>query len=119
MARIALRELTKVFGDGTVAVDGLTLDVEHGEFMVLLGPTGCGKSTVLRLVAGLDVATSGQVYLDDRLADGVPPRQRDVAMVFQDYALYPHLTVAENIAFPLEVAQLGEAEVRAKVTEVA
>jgi multiple sugar transport system ATP-binding protein len=119
MSAIALRELTKVFADGTVAVDALTLDVEQGEFMVLLGPTGCGKSTVLRLVAGLDEPTSGHVYLDGKRADRLLPRQRDVAMVFQDYALYPHLTVAENIAFPLRAAQLDDAGIQARVAEVA
>src|SRR6266511_3587572 len=100
MSAIALQELTKVFADGTVAVDALTLDVEPGEFMVLLGPTGCGKSTVLRLVAGLDEPTSGHVYLGGKLADRMRPRQRDVAMVFQDYALYPHLNVAETSPSP-------------------
>ncbi len=119
MSAIALQELTKVFADGTVAVDALTLDVEPGEFMVLLGPTGCGKSTVLRLVAGLDEPTSGHVYLGGKLADRMLPRQRDVAMVFQDYALYPHLTVAENIAFPLRATQVDDAEIQARVTEVA
>jgi multiple sugar transport system ATP-binding protein len=119
MSAIALRELTKVFADGTVAVDALTLDVEQGEFMVLLGPTGCGKSTVLRLVAGLDEPTSGHVYLGGKLADRLLPRQRDVAMVFQDYALYPHLTVAENIAFPLRAAQLDDTQIQARVAEVA
>src|SRR2546423_3525366 len=119
MAAITLRELTKVFGDGTVAVDALSLDVAPGEFMVLLGPTGCGKSTVLRLVAGLDRATSGQVYIDGQLADPLPPRERNVAMVFQDYALYPHLDVYDNIAFPLRAAQLDELIVATRVDEVA
>jgi multiple sugar transport system ATP-binding protein len=119
MSAIALQELTKIFADGTVAVDALTLDIEQGEFMVLVGPTGCGKSTILRLVAGLDEPTSGHVYLDGRLANRMLPRQRDVAMVFQDYALYPHLTVAENIAFPLRAAQLDDAAIQARVGEVA
>ncbi len=119
MSAIALRELTKIFADGTVAVDALTLEVEQGEFMVLLGPTGCGKSTILRLVAGLDEPTSGEVYLDGKPATRMLPRQRDVAMVFQDYALYPHLTVAENIAFPLRAAQLDDASIQARVREVA
>jgi multiple sugar transport system ATP-binding protein len=119
MAAIVLRELTKTFDDGTVAVDGLSLEVSQGEFMVLVGPTGCGKSTVLRLVAGLDSPSSGHIYLDGQQVDHAPPSERDVAMVFQDYALYPHLTVGDNIAFPLQVAQLGEAEVTARVREVA
>jgi multiple sugar transport system ATP-binding protein len=119
MSAIALRDLTKVFPDGTVAVEELSLDVNQGEFMVLLGPTGCGKSTILRLIAGLDRPTSGHVYLDGKLADPLTPRQRDVAMVFQDYALYPHLTVADNIAFPLRTSQLDEREVTARVNEIA
>src|SRR6266487_63895 len=119
MAAIVLDQLTKVFADGTVAVDALTLDVVQGEFVVLLGPTGCGKSTVLRLVAGLEDATSGHVYLDGRLVDGLPTRQRNVAMVFQDFGLYPHLTVADNIGFPLRVTQVDDAVAAARVREVA
>src|SRR6266516_3937364 len=115
MAAIVLDQLTKVFADGTVAVDALTLDVVQGEFVVLLGPTGCGKSTVLRLVAGLEDATSGHVYLDGRLVDGLPTRQRNVAMVFQDFGLYPHLTVADNIGFPLRVTQVDDAVAAARV----
>jgi multiple sugar transport system ATP-binding protein len=119
MSAIALQDLTKVFPDGTVAVDGLSLSIDQSEFMVLLGPTGCGKSTILRLIAGLDRPTSGHVYFDGRLADPLTPRQRDIAMVFQDYALYPHLTVADNIAFPLRNSQLDENEVIARVGEIA
>jgi multiple sugar transport system ATP-binding protein len=119
MASIALEQLTKVFADGTVAVDALTLDVAQGEFVVLLGPTGCGKSTVLRLVAGLETATSGHVSFDGRVVDHMQTRARNVAMVFQDFSLYPHLTVAENIGFPLRVSQLDETAAAARVAEVA
>ncbi len=119
MAAIALEQLTKVFADGTVAVDALTLDVAQGEFVVLLGPTGCGKSTVLRLVAGLETATSGHVCFDGKVVDHQQTRARNVAMVFQDFSLYPHLTVAENIGFPLRVSQLDEAVAAARVAEVA
>jgi multiple sugar transport system ATP-binding protein len=119
MTAIALQQLTKVFADGTVAVDGLTLDVAQGEFMVLLGPTGCGKSTVLRLVAGLETPTSGHVLFDGQVVDRWHTRVRNVAMVFQDFSLYPHLTVAENIAFPLRVAQVDDAVVAARLSEVA
>jgi multiple sugar transport system ATP-binding protein len=119
MAAIALEQLTKVFADGTVAVDALTLDVAQGEFVVLLGPTGCGKSTVLRLVAGLETATSGHVSFDGRVVDHMQTRARNVAMVFQDFSLYPHLTVAENIGFPLRVSQLDETVAAARVAEVA
>src|SRR6476646_6811997 len=92
VATVALRDVSKVFGDGTVAVDNVSLDVADGEFMVLLGPSGCGKSTVLRMVAGLEDPTNGAVILDGRLANELPPRDRGIAMVFQDFALYPHMT---------------------------
>src|SRR6266571_564227 len=101
MSAIALSGVTKVYDGDTPAVDGVDLEVGEGEFVVLLGPTGCGKTTILRIVAGLEPATSGTVQLGDRPVDHLPVRQRRVAMVFQEFALYPHLTVAENIAFPL------------------
>jgi multiple sugar transport system ATP-binding protein len=119
MASIDLEQLTKVFADGTVAVDALTLAVAQGEFVVLLGPTGCGKSTVLRLVAGLDAPTSGHIAFDGRVVDTLHTRARNVAMVFQDFSLYPHLSVAENIEFPLRVAQVDDATAAARVAEVA
>src|SRR5947209_11869503 len=120
MSAIALSGVTKVYDDGdTTAVDGVDLEVAEGEFVVLLGPTGCGKTTILRIVAGLELATSGTVRLDDRVVDDVPARQRRVAMVFQEFALYPHLTVAENIAFPLRVESSDEAVITARVLETA
>lgn len=119
MVAIAVKDLTKIFPDGTMAVDHLTFQVDPGEFLVLLGPTGCGKSTVLRLIAGLEQPTSGHIYLDDQLIDAVPSHERRVAMVFQDVALYPHLTVADNIAFPLRLASIPEVTVSARVVEVA
>src|SRR4051794_11530357 len=114
MAAIALDQLTKGYADGTGAGDGLTLDVTQGEFLVLLGPTGCGKSTVLRLVAGLEEPTDGHIYLDGRLADDLPTRQRNVAMVFQDFGLYPHLSVADNIGFPLRINQVEDTAARVR-----
>jgi multiple sugar transport system ATP-binding protein len=109
----------KVFADGTVAVDRVNLDVGQGEFMVLLGPSGCGKSTLLRMVAGLEDPTSGAIIMDGELANDLPPRERGVAMVFQDFALYPHMTVGENIGFPLRLSGV-EPEPRAEqVAEVA
>ena len=102
MAGVAFEKVTKSFGD-TVAVDQLDLEIRDGEFMVLLGPSGCGKTTALRMVAGLDSVTSGDVRIGDRVVNNVEPRDRDVAMVFQSYALYPHLTVAKNIESPLLV----------------
>jgi multiple sugar transport system ATP-binding protein len=101
---VALKDVTKVFPDGTVAVDTINLDVNDGEFMVLLGPSGCGKSTVLRMVAGLEDPTSGAVLLDGEVANELPPRDRKIAMVFQDFALYPHMTVGDNIGFPLRLS---------------
>jgi multiple sugar transport system ATP-binding protein len=120
MSAIALSGVTKVYESGVAAVQGVDLEVGEGEFVVLLGPTGCGKSTILRIVAGLDSATTGSVMLDGRPADDIPARQRRIAMVFQDFALYPHLTVAENIAFPLRTEQSpDEASVNDRVVEVA
>lgn len=101
---VALKDVTKVFQDGTVAVDTINLDVNDGEFMVLLGPSGCGKSTVLRMVAGLEDPSTGAVMLDGEVANDLPPRERRIAMVFQDFALYPHMTVGDNIGFPLRLA---------------
>src|SRR5437763_8611821 len=120
MSAIALSGVTKVYDDGdSPAVDGVDLEVAEGEFVVLLGPTGCGKTTILRIVAGLEQATTGSVMLDDRPADHLPVRQRRVAMVLQEFALYPHLTVAENIAFPLRTEPSDDAAVNARVQEAA
>ncbi|MEV6926778.1 ABC transporter ATP-binding protein [Dactylosporangium sp. NPDC051485] len=119
MATVALKDVMKVFADGTIAVDRVNLDVGQGEFMVLLGPSGCGKSTLLRMVAGLEDPTSGAIIMDGELANDLPPRERGVAMVFQDFALYPHMTVGENIGFPLRLSGI-EPEPRAEqVAEVA
>jgi multiple sugar transport system ATP-binding protein len=119
MSAIALSGVTKVYDGGMRAVDGVSLEVAEGEFVALLGPTGCGKTTILRIVAGLEMATAGSVALGGRVVDQVPARERHVAMVFQDYALYPHLTVAENIAFPLRAEPLDDATIGTRVTEVA
>src|SRR5919205_2048584 len=99
MAEIALERLTKVYGDGTRAVSELDLEIADGEFVVLVGPSGCGKTTALRMVAGLEPISEGLLRIGDRVVNHVPPRNRDIAMVFQSYALYPHLSVYENIAF--------------------
>ncbi|MGH3661229.1 MAG: ABC transporter ATP-binding protein [Micromonosporaceae bacterium] len=119
MSAVGLRGVSKVFEDGTVAVDNLTLDVADGEVMVLLGPSGCGKSTVLRLIAGLEKLTSGQVLLDGAPADHVPPGAREASMVFQNFALYPHLTVRENVAFPLRLRRLESNEIDERVSAIA
>ncbi|TWH68048.1 carbohydrate ABC transporter ATP-binding protein, CUT1 family (TC 3.A.1.1.-) [Micromonospora olivasterospora] len=116
---VALKDVTKVFPDGTVAVDAVNLDVNDGEFLVLLGPSGCGKSTVLRMIAGLEDPSSGAVLLDGELANDVPPRDRKIAMVFQDFALYPHMSVEENLAFPLRLAGVDPAPRGERVSDVA
>jgi multiple sugar transport system ATP-binding protein len=103
VASVRLEEVGKVYGNGHVAVQRVTLEVRHGELLVVVGPSGCGKSTVLRLIAGLEAVTSGMVWIGDRPVNTVPPRDRDVAMVFQNYALYPHMTVGENLGFGLRL----------------
>jgi multiple sugar transport system ATP-binding protein len=107
---ISLRELTKVYATGVTALDALDLDVDDGEFVVLVGPSGCGKTTALRLVAGLEMITSGTVSIGGRVVNDVSPRHRDVAMVFQNYALYPHMSVHQNIGFALENKKVDKAE---------
>jgi multiple sugar transport system ATP-binding protein len=119
VATVALKDVTKVFADGTIAVDKVSLDVGHGEFMVLLGPSGCGKSTILRMIAGLEDPTNGAILLDGELANDLPPRDRRVAMVFQDFALYPHMSVGDNIGFPLRLSGVDSAPRGEQVAEVA
>jgi len=118
-AAIGLENLTKVYASGVTAVNGLSLDVGEGEFVVLVGPSGCGKTTALRMVAGLESVTSGTVRLGGRVVNDVSPRQRDVAMVFQNYALYPHLTVGENIGFALTNKGVPRAERQRRVRAAA
>ena len=110
MAAISTRELTKVYATGVTALDALDLDVADGEFVVLVGPSGCGETTALRMVAGLERITSGTISFGDRVVNDVSPRHRDVAMVFQNYALYPHLSVYQNIGFALENQKVAKAE---------
>ncbi len=116
---IVLDGVTKVFANGRVAVRGLSLGAGDGELLVLVGPSGCGKSTVLRLIAGLETPTSGRIFIDGREMTGVPPHERDLAMVFQSYALYPHKTVADNLAFGLRMRGLDRARIKARVRAVA
>ncbi|NEQ30059.1 MAG: sn-glycerol-3-phosphate ABC transporter ATP-binding protein UgpC [Leptolyngbya sp. SIO4C5] len=118
MAEVALKGLTRRYGN-TVAIEDITFTVPDGEFWVLVGPSGCGKSTVLRAIAGLDTVTQGQIYLGDRLVNAVPARDRDVAMVFQNYALYPHMSVAENLAFGLKMRQTPADTIQQRVETVA
>ncbi len=119
MSSIAVEGLTKSFGGAAPVLHPTDLEIEDGEFVVIVGPSGCGKSTLLRLLAGLEAPTAGRVLIDGRDVTRADPAQRKIAMVFQSYALYPHLTVAENIAFPLRMARRDKAEVARKVAEVA
>ncbi|MCW2946377.1 MAG: transporter [Actinoallomurus sp.] len=115
--RVSLEEVTKVFDGDVRALDGLSVDIEDGEFFALLGPSGCGKTTLLRTIAGLETASSGAVRIGERDVTRLQPGERDVAMVFQDYALFPHMTVADNIAYPLRIKKVGRTERRAKAAE--
>lgn len=119
MATINLEQIKKSYPNGFEAVHGLDLEIADGEFMVMVGPSGCGKTTVLRMVAGLEEITSGSLRIGDREVNDVPPRDRDIAMVFQNYALYPHMTVAENIGFALKLRKVPKSEIDAKVAEAA
>ena len=119
MAAVSFTKVSKVYPDGTRAVSDLTLDTEDGEFVVLVGPSGCGKTTALRMVAGLEEITDGEIHIADRLVNWVPARERDIAMVFQSYALYPHLSVRDNIAFGLKLRKLDKAEVERRVENAA
>ncbi|WP_419863817.1 ABC transporter ATP-binding protein [Candidatus Poriferisodalis sp.] len=119
MASITIDQVDKVYPNGFQAIYGLSLDVADGEFVVLVGPSGCGKSTALRMVAGLEEISNGELRIGERIVNDVEPKNRDIAMVFQNYALYPHMTVAENIGFALKLAKIPKAEVAARVTEAA
>jgi multiple sugar transport system ATP-binding protein len=119
MARIALSHVGKVYEDGTRAVTDLNMEIEDGEFLVFVGPSGCGKTTALRMVAGLESITEGEVSIGEKVVNNVPPRDRDVAMVFQSYALYPHLSVRENIAFGLTLRKVPKQELNKRVEEAA
>jgi multiple sugar transport system ATP-binding protein len=119
VSRIVLDGITKTYPDGTTAVRSLRLDVGDGELLVLVGPSGCGKTTALRMVAGLEEVTEGTIYVDDRPVNDVEPRHRDIAMVFQSYALYPHLSVYDNIAFSLKYRKIAKPEIRRRVAEAA
>jgi len=118
MATVTLSRLCKVFG-AQAAVHGVDLDIADREFVVLVGPSGCGKSTILRMIAGLEEATSGEIRIDGELVNERDPKDRDIAMVFQDYALYPHMTVADNMAFSLLYRGVAKAEIKARVAEAA
>lgn len=115
---VTLHNVSKKFGE-VIAVDDLSLEIEDREFMVLLGPSGCGKTTTLRMIAGLETPDSGEIYIGDKLVNALPPKDRNVAMVFQSYAIYPYMSVFDNIAFPLKIAKLPKKEIAEKVQNVA
>jgi multiple sugar transport system ATP-binding protein len=119
LSRVSFRDLTKLYDKGVVAVDHVTFEVADKEFFVLVGPSGCGKSTTLRLVAGLEEPTAGEIFIGDRMVNNVEPRDRDIAMVFQNYALYPHMSVHENMAFALKLRKVPKDEIRKRVDEAA
>ena len=119
MAGVQLKNIEKTYEGGGRGVTGISLNIQHGEFIVLVGPSGCGKSTLLRVIAGLEQATGGELIINDKPANNLPPQARDIAMVFQNYALYPHMTVRQNITFGLELRGMPKAEREAKVQEVA
>ena len=119
MAQVTIKDLTKIFDHTTLAVDHINLEIRDKEFMVLVGPSGCGKSTTLRMIAGLEEISGGTVMIGDRVVNAVPPKDRDIAMVFQNYALYPHMSVYDNLAFGLKLRKYPKAEIERLVQEAA
>src|SRR3989339_2202524 len=119
MAEVTLKNVTKVYEGGQVAAKDININVHDKEFVVLVGPSGCGKSTTLRMIAGLEEITSGELFIDNKKVNDVSPKDRDIAMVFQNYALYPHMTVYENMAFGLKLRKFDKAEIKKRVNEAA
>ena len=119
MANLSLKNICKTYPNGFQAVKDFNIDIEDKEFIIFVGPSGCGKSTVLRMIAGLEDITSGELIIGDRVCNDIEPKDRDIAMVFQNYALYPHMTVAENIAFGLKIRKTPQEEIDRLVNEVA
>src|SRR3954464_9844041 len=119
MARVELEKISKIFPGGVKAVDSIDLAIKDQEFIVLVGPSGCGKSTTLRMVAGLEEISGGVIRIGDRVVNDVPPKDRDIAMVFQNYALYPHMTVYKNLAFGLKLRRMPKPQIHQRVTEAA
>jgi len=119
MAEVTMEDVTKVYGEDVIAVKDMNLDIPDGEFVVFVGPSGCGKSTALRMIAGLEDITQGKVFIGDQVVNDLPPRQRDIAMVFQNYALYPHMNVRENMGFALKLRKMDKSEINRRVEEAA
>jgi multiple sugar transport system ATP-binding protein len=118
MASVEIRDVKKAYG-ATQVIHGVSVDIQDGEFVILVGPSGCGKSTLLRMVAGLENITGGEIRIGSRIVNDVPPKERDIAMVFQNYALYPHMTVADNMAFSLKLKRAPKSEIASKVNRAA
>ena len=119
MAAITLDRVSKRFADGTVAVNDVSLSIADGEFFILVGPSGCGKSTLLNMIVGLEDVSAGEIRVDEQRVNEVDPKDRNMAMVFQSYAIYPHMTVRENMAFPLKLAGLPRNEITRRVEQAA
>ena len=119
MAQVSLNNVSKIYSGNVLAVDNVSLGVENKEFLVLVGPSGCGKSTILRMIAGLEEPTGGKLYIGDQMVNGVPPKDRNIAMVFQNYALYPHMTVYGNMAFALKLRKYSKSDIDQRVREAA
>ena len=119
VARVQLKNVRKVFSNGHEVIAGVSFDVDDGDFAVLVGPSGCGKTTLLRLLAGLEAATEGEILIGNTVVSDIPPKDRNIAMVFQDYALYPHMTVYDNIAFGLKLRKHSKAEIKTRVSRAA
>ncbi|MGE5811241.1 MAG: ABC transporter ATP-binding protein, partial [Ignavibacteria bacterium] len=119
MADVVLKNISKVYEGGNVAAKDINIEVKDKEFVVLVGPSGCGKSTTLRMIAGLEEITSGDLYIDGKRVNDVSPKDRDIAMVFQNYALYPHMTVFENMAFGLKLRKFAKEEIKNRVAQAA
>ena len=118
MASVEIRDVRKAYG-ATPVIHGVNIDIEDGEFVILVGPSGCGKSTLLRMIAGLENITAGQILIGDRVVNDMPPKERDIAMVFQNYALYPHMTVADNMSFSLKLRKAPQSEIDSRVKKAA
>ena len=118
MASLSLKNICKVYPNGFEAVKDFSLEVEDKEFIIFVGPSGCGKSTTLRMIAGLEEISSGELYIDGKLVNDVEPKDRDIAMVFQNYALYPHMTVFDNMAFGLKLRKVPKDEIKKKIDEL-
>src|SRR5918996_3995133 len=118
MAPVEIRDVRKAYGAAQV-IHGVSIDIQDGEFVILVGPSGCGKSTLLRMIAGLENISGGELRIGPRVVNDVPPKERDIAMVFQNYALYPHMTVADNMAFSLKLRRASRAEIDKRVQRAA